>query len=80
MTYYFNNVYINDKYTLLASKLNNPIVKNNVNKYIDNYFLDNKSIEETEAKYQEITIDGLLKNNHLLENDISLLINSDLQN
>lgn len=80
MTYYFNNVYINDKYTLLASKLNNPIVKNNVNKYIDNYFLDNRSIEETEAKYQEITINGILKNNHLLENDISLLINSDLQN
>lgn len=80
MTYNFNNVYINEKYTLLASKLNNPLVKNDVDKFIDDYFINKKTIEEAEAKYQDITINGVMHKKKLVESDINLLINSDLQN
>lgn len=80
MTYKFNNVFISDKYTLLASKLNNPIVKDSVDKFIDDYFLKKETTEEAESKYQDISISGLMCKTKLIENDISLLINSDLQN
>lgn len=80
MTYKFNNVFINDKYTLLASKLYNPLVKDNVDKFIDDYYLGEKTIEEAESKYQDITLKGLINKTKLIEDDISLLINSDLQN
>ena len=80
MTYYFEKVYIKDKYTLLCSKYNNPIVMNNVDKFIMDYYVDKKTIEEAESKYQEITINGLLNKNKKTVKDISLMINSDLQN
>ena len=80
MTYKFNNVYINEKYTLLASKLYNPIIKNNVDKFIDDYYFGKKTIEEAESKYQETTINGLMRKSTLVDSDINILINSDLQN
>ena len=80
MTYKFNNVFINDKFTLLASKLNNPTVKNDVDKFMNDYFLEKKTTEEAEGKYQDITINGLMNKKKLLESEVSLLINGDLQN
>ncbi len=80
MTYKFDNVFINEKYTLLASSLNNPLVKNNVDKFVDDYFLNKKTTEEAESMYQGITIKGVMNKEKLLESDINLLINSDLQN
>lgn len=80
MTIKYNNVFINEKYTLIASALYNPLTKNDCDKFIDDYFLDKKNIEEAEAKYQDITINGVMHKHKLIESDINLLINSDLQN
>lgn len=80
MTYYFNNVYMNSKYSLLASTKYNPIVGNNPDKKIDDYYFGEKSIELAETKYQETTIKGLLLKNKKIVSDIDLLINGDLQN
>ena len=56
MTYYFKDVYISDKCSLLGSTKYNPIVKDNVNKCIDDYYMNEKSIELCESKYQEYLI------------------------
>ena len=75
MTYHYNNVYIKDKYSLLASTKYNPIVKNNVNEVVDDYYMGQKTIEQAEIKYQELTINKLLKK----YSDVNLLISGDLQ-
>ena len=80
MTYHYNNVYINDKYSLLASTKYSPIIKDNVDKCIDDYYMGEKTIELAESKYQETTIKGLLNKNKLLPNEIDVLISGDLQN
>lgn len=80
MTYYFNNVYINNKYSLLASTKYKPIVISNTDKVIDDYYFNEKSIELAESKYQETTIKGLILKEKKIFNEINLLINSDLQN
>ena len=56
MTYYFNNVYINEKYSLLSSTKFKPIVVSNSDKVMDDYYFNEKSIELAESKYQETTI------------------------
>ena len=80
MTYYFNNVFINNKYSLLGSTKYNPIVKYSVDRYIDDYYMKEKTIEMAESKYQEETIKGLLNKSKKNVNDINLLISGDLQN
>lgn len=80
MTYNFNNVFINNKYSVLASTKYNPIIKNNVDKYFNDYYLREKTIELAESKYQTTSINGLLNKLNLKSTDIDLLINSDLQN
>ena len=80
MTYNYRNVYINDKYTLLCSDKYNPIVKSNVDNFINDYYLNEKTIELAESKYQSICIQGLLDKSKLSKSDISILINGDLQN
>lgn len=80
MTYYFNNVYINEKYSLLASTKFKPIVASNSDKVMDDYYFNEKSIELAESKYQETTIKGLMLKSKKVTKEINLLINSDLQN
>ena len=80
MTYHYNNVYINSKYSLLASTKYSPIIKDNVDKCMDDYYMGEKTIELAESKYQETTIKGLLNKNKLLSNEIDVLISGDLQN
>lgn len=80
MTYYFNNVYINEKYSLLASNKYKPIVRDNSDKVLDDYYYKEKSIELAESKYQETTIKGVMLKNKKVPDDIDLLINGDLQN
>ena len=75
MTYKFRHVYLGDKCTLLASTKYKPIVKTNVNKCIDDYYMNEKSIERAESRYQEYTINELLK-----KHKVDLLISGDLQN
>ena len=65
MTYKFNNVYINNKYSLLSSTKYDPIVKDNVDKCVDDYYMNEKTIELAESKYQELTISGLLKKSRI---------------
>ena len=40
----YKNVYISDKYSLLSSTRYSPIVKDNVNKCIDDYYLGKKVV------------------------------------
>lgn len=80
MTYKFNNVYINNSYSLLASTKYNPVVKDLCDKCIDDYYLKCKSIELCESKYQELTINGLLNKENIIKKDIDLIISGDLQN
>ena len=75
MTYYFKDVYISDKCSLLGSTKYNPIVKDNVNKCLDDYYMNEKSIELCESKYQEYTIGNLVN-----KYNIDLIISGDLQN
>lgn len=60
--------------------MNSPIVKDKVDKFIDNYYLDSKTIELGESKYQKLTIKGLMNKSKMIDKDISLLIGTDLQN
>ena len=80
MTYYFDNVYINNKYSYLGNNKYNTIVKDNVDDFVDDYYLNEKTVELAEGKYQENTIKGLLNKSYLTERDVSILISSDLQN
>ena len=76
MTYYFNNVYINNKCSLLASTKFKPIVASNSDKVMDDYYFNEKSIELAESKYQETTIKGLMLKSKKVTKEINLLINS----
>ena len=60
--------------------MNSPIVKDKVDKYINDYYLNMKTIELGESKYQELTIKGLMNKSKKTEKDIDLLISTDLQN
>lgn len=60
--------------------MNSPIVKDKVDKYINDYYLNMKTIELGESKYQELTIKGLMNKSKKIEKDIDLLISTDLQN
>ena len=80
MTYSYKNVYINDKYSLLCSMKYNPIIKDHVDNIIDDYYMNEKTIELAESKYQKLSIQGLLDKTNLTSNDIDILIGGDLQN
>lgn len=80
MTYYYSNVFINEKYSLLSSSKMNPIVKDNVDKLCDDYYMKCNTIEEAESLFQKKCIDGLLNKSKLNIKDIDLMLGSDLQN
>ena len=44
MTKYYDNVYINSKYSLLGSTRYDPIVKSNVDNCINDYYIGQKTI------------------------------------
>ena len=76
MTNYYDDVYIKDKYSFLGSLKYNPIVKDNVNEYVSDYYMKEKTIETAESKYQEIAIKKLIDNNKVP----NILVAGDLQN
>ncbi len=78
MTNYYSDVYINDYYSLLSSSKFNPIILDNVDEFINDYYMGEKTIEEAEVRYQELTIKKLIQKNK--KKNISLLISGDLQN
>ena len=55
MTINFKNVYINDKYSILGSTKYNPIVKENVNKYVDD---SENFVGEYDNDLDEISFEG----------------------
>ncbi len=76
----FNNVYINNYFTLVSSKANNPTILNDVDLSIEDYFLNKKTFEEGEVEYQTLVTRGLLDKEHKKLEDIDLMIGGDLQN
>ena len=80
MTYYFNKVYINEKYSFLASDKYSPIVLDYVDEFENDYYLKKKTIELAEVEFQRKVLNGLLEKSKLGKKDIDLLISGDLQN
>jgi stage V sporulation protein AD len=76
----FNNVYINNYFTLISSKANNPTIINDVDLSIEDYYLNKKTFEEGEAEYQTLVTRGLLEKENKKPNDIDLMVGGDLQN
>ncbi len=76
----FNNVYINNYFTLLSSKANNPTIINDVDMLIDDYFLNKKTFEEGEVEYQKVVTSKLLEKANKKGSDIDLMVAGDLQN
>lgn len=75
----FNNVYLKDYYTIVGPKEKNSKLAN-FNMALDDYYFMSKTFEQAEIKMQKTTIDNLLKNNKLTENNIDFLIGGDLVN
>ena len=44
MTYYYNNVYIKEKYSLLASDKFSPIIRSGVDEFKNDYYMGEKTI------------------------------------
>lgn len=80
MTNHYKNVYVNAKYSLLASTKMKPIVSMNVDKCINDYYVNCKTIEEAETNFLIQGIDGILEKINYREKDVDLLILGDLQN
>ena len=77
----FNNVYINNHFTLLSSLENNPTIKSKVDLYLNNdYFVNKKTFEEGECEYQRIALNGLIDKSKIKKENIDLLVGGDLQN
>ena len=76
MTEYYNDIYIKDKYSFLGSDKYNPIVKENVNEFVNDYYMGEKTIELAESKYQSTTVNKLVEK----YKKVDLLISGDLQN
>ena len=75
----FNNVYINNYFTLLTSTINNPVIDSKVDLLLKNdYFVNKKTTEEGECEYQRIALNGLLEKSKV--KNIDVLIGGDLQN
>ena len=77
MTIKFTNSYIKNSYTLLGRNEYNVKIK--VDKEINDYYLNEKSVEQGEVAYQIKSIKGLLKKENINEKNIDILIGGDLQ-
>ena len=73
----FNNVYLNDWFTITGPLESNSRLKKFDIK-MDDYYYGEKTFEKAEVKMQRVVIDRLLEKNHLQNNDIDLLIGGDL--
>lgn len=80
MTNYYDNVFIIDKFSFLASDKFNPVIIDNTDKFKNDYYMGEKTIEQAESRYQEETIKGLLNKRNIRSKDVDLLISGDLQN
>lgn len=76
----FDNVYIKNSYTLLGRNEYNPVIKNEVDKLIEDYYMGEKCVELAECDYQIECLKGLIKKSKIAKKDIDLVIGGDLQN
>ena len=75
----FNNIYINDFFSVVGkNEKNGNISKYNL--YIDDFYYGEKSFELSQIKMQKVVLDELLNKNNLLSKDIDLVIGGDLLN
>ncbi len=75
----FNNVYINNSYTVAGPLESKGLIKKFDCKMKDYYFGE-KTFEQAEIKMQKTVIDNLLKKNNLKDKDVNCLIGGDLSN
>ena len=73
----FNNVYLNDYFTITGPLESNSRLKSK-DLTMDDYYYGEKTFEKAEAKMQRTVIERLLSKNHLTNNDIDILIGGDL--
>ena len=63
----FNNVYIDNYFTMISSKENNPIISSKVDLLLNNdYFVNKNTFEEGECEYQKIALDNNIDNPNLI--------------
>ena len=81
MTTKYNNVYIEDTYTICGNYENDgPLSKYFDKKYEKDLYFNEKSWEKAEAHLLKETNKKILNKNKLKDSDIDLLISGDLQN
>ena len=81
MTTKYNNVYIEDTYTICGNYENDgPLSKYFDKKYEKDLYFNEKSWEKAEVHLLKETNKNILKKNKLKDSDIDLLISGDLQN
>lgn len=78
MTEQYNNVFINDFYTIVGPKESKG--KITYNDVINDYYFEEKTYEDAEVKMQKKVIDNILYKNKLLDTNIDLLLGGDLIN
>lgn len=74
-----NNVYVRAKYTVASKREKEGPINNFIDYFFDNNYCNEKSFEKAEQNLNKTSIDGVIKNN-VLVNDIDLFIGSDLLN
>ena len=81
MTTKYNNVYIEDTYTICGNYENDgPLSKYFDKKYEKDLYFNEKSWEKAEVHLLKETNKNILNKNKLKDSDIDLLISGDLQN
>ncbi len=75
----FNNVYLNDSFTLAGPMESDSKLKH-VNLKMDDYYFGEKTFEKAEVKMQKTVIKGLMEKNQLDNDDVSLIVGGDLLN
>jgi len=75
----FNNVYINDSFTV-AGHMEKDGQLTGFNLTMNDFYYNENTFEDAEVKMQKVVIDNLLLKNKLIEQDISFLISGDLSN
>jgi len=73
----FNNIYINDYFTISGPLESNSKLRK-VELKMKDYYYGEKTFEMAEAKMQRVVIDEILSKNGLQYNDIDILIGGDL--
>lgn len=77
MTLEFKNAYIKNGYTLIGRNEHTIKIKGDTN--IEDYYDNEKSVEQAEASFQIKTIKGILKKEKITEENIDALVGGDLQ-